>query len=379
MYYILKFSTAVLFIYFIVNLNAVASNPNPSILQLTLEHHLVVEAKNLDNFELNFTHIHLLEGDPTHPSKKTFLGKIQGDCHPYFPLKDLVNQHSTTNNTLIYFLQCWQAGQGLDVSVWKSQNQNQNQIIVKTRETDESIGFGDELPRQIKRIINITNNTIVKVSEQKSPTLNQPDQVSVNTEQNKSNTIATMPTIKPATTPAATPADPQLCSIRLWVIDPDPNGLNIRAQPNGSAKIIGTLPTGTEFTAIKSSNGWIKFKNPVAFAPQQGIDWEPITTGALTGWLHGSMVTTSLRNSWVDQENLDRFTVFEQPTQTSSTVASWTGRQWWSPANDIPAIQKVLACHGGWIKVDLIDGKNTPHTGWIHRDNQCPNQVTTCP
>ena len=93
------------------------------------------------------------------------------------------------------------------------------------------------------------------------------------------------------------------CSLMLWVTDPDPKGLNIRATPDGSAKVIGTLPKSTEFTAINSKNGWIQFKKPIAFGPD--LPWVPITTGPLTG--------------------------------------------------------------------------KAAHTGWVHPENQCPNQVTTCP
>jgi hypothetical protein len=167
------------------------------------------------------------------------------------------------------------------------------------------------------------------------------------------------------------------CALMLWVTDPDPKGLNIRATPDGSAKVIGTLPKSTEFTAINSKNGWIQFKKPIAFGPD--MPWVPITTGPLTGWVHGSLVTTSLRDRLTDDERGDHFAVYTEPAETSKRVATWPHGQWWSPANDMPAIQKVLACHGGWLKVDLVDGKKAAHTGWVHPENQCPNQVTTCP
>jgi len=174
-------------------------------------------------------------------------------------------------------------------------------------------------------------------------------------------------------------ADAEPCSLMLWVIDPDPKGLNIRAEAGGSAEVIGTLPKSTEFTAIGSKNGWIQFKDPIAFQPDKGLAWVPIKTGPQTGWVHGSLVTTSLRDRWIDPEKQGYFTVFTEPAETSKPVARWTHGEWWSPANEMPAIQKVLACHQGWLKVDLVDGKKSPHTGWVHPENQCPNQVTTCP
>ncbi|MDP6931942.1 MAG: SH3 domain-containing protein, partial [Myxococcota bacterium] len=158
-------------------------------------------------------------------------------------------------------------------------------------------------------------------------------------------------------------ADPVPCSLMLWVTDPDPRGLNIRDAPGGSAKVIGALPKATEFTAIGSSNGWIQFREPIAFQPDKGLEWVPIRTGPLTGWVHGSLVTTSLKDRWSDEGQGGHFAVYTEPAETSKRVATWTHGEWWSPANDMPAIKKVLACQGGWLKVDLVDGKESPHTG----------------
>jgi hypothetical protein len=171
-------------------------------------------------------------------------------------------------------------------------------------------------------------------------------------------------------------AGDESCSLMLWVTDPDPNGLNVRAIPNGSAEVIGTLPKSTEITAINSKDGWIQFKKPIS-GPE--LDWKPLTTGPQTGWVHGSLVTTTLRDRWTDDAEGGHFTVYTKPAEASKPVAKWTHGEWWSPANDMPAIQKVLACQKGWLKVDLVDGKKAAATGWVHPKNQCPNQVTTCP
>jgi hypothetical protein len=91
-------------------------------------------------------------------------------------------------------------------------------------------------------------------------------------------------------------ASNESCSVELWVTDPDRKGLNISATPIGSAKVIGSLPNSTEFTAINSKNGWIQFKNPIAFQPEIGVEWVPITTGPQTGWVHGGYVKTAYRD-----------------------------------------------------------------------------------
>ena len=137
------------------------------VLRLTLEHHLVKEAKNAASPELNWTHIHLLEGDPNQPATKTFVGKVRGACHRYGRLEDLRNEGSTKANTLVYFLQCWNAGQGMDVSVW----QKAEQVQVKTRVTDETISLDDRLALKTKRSIDIAKGTRVKVGDRKAPTV----------------------------------------------------------------------------------------------------------------------------------------------------------------------------------------------------------------
>ena len=178
-------------------------------------------------------------------------------------------------------------------------------------------------------------------------------------------------------------ATTEACSVDLWVTDPDPKGLNIRATPIGSAKVIGSLPNRTEFTAINAKNGWIQFKTPIAFQPEIGVEWVPITKGPQTGWLHGGFVKTAFRYHWVLGEDGrgegGQFTVFSEPSEQATPVATWKHSEDGSPVAHIPALQKVLACKGGWLKVDLVDGKEKAYTGWIRPENQCPSQVTTCP
>ena len=147
-------------------------------LRLTLEHNRVAEAKNTENPELNFTHIHLLEGDPANPAQRTFVGKLQGECSPYFALEDLQNEGSTKANTLLFFLQCWLAGQGMDVSVWQSATK----VEVKTRLTGEAIGSGDEPPRKTKRTIAIETGTSVTVGDRQGATVQVAAQPKANLE-----------------------------------------------------------------------------------------------------------------------------------------------------------------------------------------------------
>ena len=166
------------------------------------------------------------------------------------------------------------------------------------------------------------------------------------------------------------------CDLTLWVSDPDPNGLNVRAAPSIGADVLGTLPTSAEFTAIESQNGWIQFKNPIS-GPG---DWEPLTAGPQTGWVHGSLVKTSLRHRSTEADKAGHFRLYASSSEDSETLHQWVaGQEAWSPGNDYHAVKRIWACKEGWLKVDLLDDQKTTLTGWVHPENQCPNQVTTCP
>ena len=176
-------------------------------------------------------------------------------------------------------------------------------------------------------------------------------------------------------------AETEACSVSMWVNDPDPKGMNVRDAPNGKATVLGQFPQGTEFTAINAKGGWIQFKDPIAFEPEKGREWEPRTEGPQTGWLHGSLLHTSLRDRRKGDEQHEHFAIYPKPDDSLKPIVEWGHADQYSPGNDWAAVQKILDCHKGWLKVDLKDPKDktTIHTGWIHPDNQCPNQVTTCP
>jgi hypothetical protein len=179
--------------------------------------------------------------------------------------------------------------------------------------------------------------------------------------------------------PAA--AGTESCSVWMVVNDPDPKGQNVRSEPKGTATVLGQFPGGTEITAIAAKDGWIQFKDPIAFEPDKGREWEPRTEGPQTGWLHAALLQTSLRDRWINEEKTSYFAVYPKPDATAKPLVEWKQGDPYSPGNDWDAVQTILDCHKGWLKAKIKDPKKpkTTHTGWIHPDNQCPNQVTTCP
>ena len=172
---------------------------------------------------------------------------------------------------------------------------------------------------------------------------------------------------------------PSTCSTMLWMNDPDPKGLNVRAEASSKAKVLGVLPQGTEFTAVAALDGWIQYEKPIAFDPEKGLEWVPLPEGPKTGWVFGGLVTTSLRNRWADGEETGHFAIYPKPDLSSTPLARWENSDPKDPANDNGTVEKILDCDGGWLKMQILDVDKKRHVGWVHKDNQCPNQVTTCP
>ena len=176
-----------------------------------------------------------------------------------------------------------------------------------------------------------------------------------------------------------TASKPSTCSTMLWMNDPDPKGLNVRAEASSKAKILGVLPQGTEFTAVAAQDGWIQYEKPIAFDPEKGLEWVPLPDGPQAGWVFGGLVTTSLRNRWADRTDIGHFAIYPEPSLSSTPLIRWESNNASNPANDNGTVEKILDCDGGWLKLQILDVDKKRHVGWVHKDNQCPNQVTTCP
>ena len=74
-------------------------------------------------------------------------------------------------------------------------------------------------------------------------------------------------------------------------------------------------------------------------------------------------MTTSLRNRHSDGEKTGNFPLYPNPHLSVSPTVRWESGDAKIPANESGTIEKVLDCYGGWL----------------HKENQCPSQVTTCP
>src|SRR5688572_22661235 len=75
-----------------------------------------------------------------------------------------------------------------------------------------------------------------------------------------------------AAQPRPQPSRDGICSFSGWSTDPDPRGLNVRAGPSATARILGTLPPpepgedvevdfGATFDVVEARDGWFRIEN----------------------------------------------------------------------------------------------------------------------
>lgn len=162
------------------------------------------------------------------------------------------------------------------------------------------------------------------------------------------------------TAPAAGPAAAEavVCTrVAGFVVDKDPNGVNVRAAPSIRGKRIGVLPfrkTGTVVDVTGSENGWLRIT--------KAEDMEGAVTWKGMGWVHASRLGTSL------QRRADRGTPLYSQANVQSAVLHWFA----GPGDNYTAV--LRACRGPWVQVTLAK-----KTGWLAPNNRCPLPWTTCP
>lgn len=187
-----------------------------------------------------------------------------------------------------------------------------------------------------------TSNSTPEPTTTQAPQPSKPTEAKPSTASNKQ--IA-------ATTNNATSSQ-RPCSINAYVIDKDPQGLNVRSGPSSNDKIIGKLPTNTAgvFVNVTASQGdWMQLTK--AESPEK-VEFQG------TGWVYASLLGTSTRGY-----GSPGVSVFSNPNSQSSTI----GRI--PPDTSV----KLLGCDRTWALVEYQSLK-----GWIAPESQCGNPLTTC-
>lgn len=150
--------------------------------------------------------------------------------------------------------------------------------------------------------------------------------------------------------PADAAASASLCSIDLYVVDQD-NFTNVRARPDATSRVEAKIdPTYSVVRVTGVEGNWFRVSK-IHDADNDMLLFEG------DGWIHRSLLGLSVASG----EN-------------------------WLMADPAPSAKKLLKlipdgnrldpldCQGEWLKV-TADGKAT---GWISREAQCSNPMTTC-
>lgn len=150
------------------------------------------------------------------------------------------------------------------------------------------------------------------------------------------------------------------CTHEAWILNKDPKGLNVRAEPGLKGKIVGNLKYDggddneiVTVTIVGYRNGWIEISGAST------VGGDELYRGR--GWVSARyvMVYTESRDS-----RIKKIPVFAGPSESSRRIGTVPDEE--------PVRVAGTSCFG--LKIVHKD-----KTGWISREDFCGNPVTTCP
>lgn len=164
------------------------------------------------------------------------------------------------------------------------------------------------------------------------------------------------------------------CSIDVYSLDDDPNGLNVRAGPSGSAPVIATLENSrsqdgedfeVEMHVIGAKDGWLLIDR--ARFQDYG---EPDKAGVVfekKGWVSGKLAGSDVGD----------VVLRAGPSATAKVAATLYSPNSSSPAGKVDRFEvaRIFDCKGEWAEVEGEFRAKTVR-GWATR--LCSNQITVC-
>jgi SH3-like domain-containing protein len=148
------------------------------------------------------------------------------------------------------------------------------------------------------------------------------------------------------------------CDLSAYVIDHDPDGLNVRSGPGATFKVVGNLPNeGVEGVGVHITGGsgeWVRIDR----ATEQGGDVDR-TLFSGEGWVYGPLLGTD-GVGWVAGGTPIR----QEPSKKSRVVARMLAGAEGAT---------VRGCKGKWMYLEHKKVK-----GWAQGDSLCDNSLTTC-
>lgn len=145
------------------------------------------------------------------------------------------------------------------------------------------------------------------------------------------------------------------CDVGAFVIDKDPQGLNVRSGPGTKYKIIDKLPTTYEIAPVEvriagSVGKWVMITE--ARDPAEGkIEFQG------RGWVYAPLLGTLTGG----QSGIWGYT---HPNKNSPKLVATL------PST---AIVKLNACNGKWVKIEYGNRK-----AWLAPQDYCPTLITRC-
>ena len=164
-------------------------------------------------------------------------------------------------------------------------------------------------------------------------------------------------------------AQDSICAFSGWSSDPDPRGLNVRAGPSPTARIVGTLPPpedhedievdfGATFDVVEARDGWFRIRNARRWS-QEGRGPSTLPSGWISGrYLHFQLHTDK---------------AFAEPDPASPTVLTS-----WMEDGTLTQFRyrNPTECRGEWVRLTVVDRGGRERQGWVR--GICGLQETTC-
>jgi hypothetical protein len=151
------------------------------------------------------------------------------------------------------------------------------------------------------------------------------------------------------------------CNVRGYGIDADSAGLNVRATPSTSGKVVGKLfsspdeetnqSTGPWFTITGVSNGWVKVRgaDPTTIAVDSTTEKQNYQ-GA--GWVSTARVTVSLTTPADETYFTKReHKAYAKPSFRSKVVEDWATTNARLQYENLGTDPVIVDCTGRWVKL----------------------------
>lgn len=151
--------------------------------------------------------------------------------------------------------------------------------------------------------------------------------------------------------PAQRASEGPSCAISAFLIDQDPRGLNVRAEPSAQARVLQVISNDTAGVAAITGHlgGWFRVSG-IVDAETDARLFDGI------GWIHQSLL--GLEVAHFDAR------LYAAPSRRSRVLARLAPQE---------ARTSLIGCAGDWVQV-----RAAGRIGWLSPEGQCSNPLTTC-